>query len=373
MPLDQITWLLAILILPWTFKFLWAPLLDLLRGRQWGYRNWILVTQAGMVLALAPLLSLDLGNQFTLISVFLMGHAIAAATQDVAIDALCIASTAESERASLNGWMQAGMLTGRALMGGGSLVLEQWIGFQNVVLVLMAVIAFSSILVWLSVEKPVTQNDSTAERFGLAKQLWRSLRSPIVWIGVAFALIGPAAFKSLEAIIGPMLIDHDYSEVEIGSFTATFMIGFMIVGSLLAGRLASLFRPKPFVAITLSLNLSAIGILAVADAISGSQRGTYLLVMLTVVALTIGMLTVAMYAWLMNSTERSLAATQFTLFMACTNACEAWSTPALGQLQIRLGYPIAIGILCGVSATGLLILAIGGAGDQAIGDQRRTS
>jgi len=53
-PIEQITWLTAILVIPWTFKFLWAPLVDLLRGRRWTLRHWIIAAQTAMGLTLLP-------------------------------------------------------------------------------------------------------------------------------------------------------------------------------------------------------------------------------------------------------------------------------------------------------------------------------
>ena len=61
-------------------------------------------------------------------------HSVAAATQDVSIDALCIRATPAQERGSLNGWMQAGMLTSRAVLGGGSLVMMTYVGLVGVVI-----------------------------------------------------------------------------------------------------------------------------------------------------------------------------------------------------------------------------------------------
>ena len=37
---ERITTLTALLVLPWTGKFLWAPLVDAIRGPKWGFRHW---------------------------------------------------------------------------------------------------------------------------------------------------------------------------------------------------------------------------------------------------------------------------------------------------------------------------------------------
>ena len=86
----QITTLTALLALPWAFKFLWAPLVDVVRGPGWDLRSWIVVAQVTMGLALAPLLVIDWAAAFDVVFVLLVLHAFASATQDVAIDALSI-------------------------------------------------------------------------------------------------------------------------------------------------------------------------------------------------------------------------------------------------------------------------------------------
>ena len=78
---------------PWTLKFLWAPLIDAWRARGGTARSWIVDSQLVMGLALLPLLGLDLGSDPAWIGALLVVHAVAATTQNVAIDTLTIAVT----------------------------------------------------------------------------------------------------------------------------------------------------------------------------------------------------------------------------------------------------------------------------------------
>jgi PAT family beta-lactamase induction signal transducer AmpG len=357
-PVDQITWLMAALILPWTLKFLWAPVIDLLRVPGWGFKHWILSSQFLMAATLLPLMWLDIKTQFSAMAIWLMLHAVCAATQDISIDALCVHQSSTEERGSLNGWMQCGVLLGRAAMGGGALVLEEWIGFPGVVGVLMGLILISATLLMFSIEQQASRAGDLSEGNttffyrvrAMFRELWYSVRASGIWAGLLFTLTAPAAFKSLEAVIGPFLIDHGCSSTQVGRFTATMMIGGMIAGSLFAGQISSRFTQKGFLATALVLNLVAILTVAVTDFLSGEQMRLHLFALLTVVAFTIGWFTVALYTWLMHLTSPRLAATQFTAFMAASNACEAWSTSLMGSLQVYFGYPIAILILCGISA-----------------------
>ncbi|MBK5283811.1 MAG: hypothetical protein JJE25_00275 [Bacteroidia bacterium] len=128
--IDVIGTFTAILTLPWVFKFLWAPLVDVLRSSRFGFTKWIALAQACMCLTLLPLVFIPLSGNIVLWGVMLLLHSLCAATQDVSVDALVINVVAQKETGMLNGYMQAGMLLGRSLFGGGALIFMQTLGLQ---------------------------------------------------------------------------------------------------------------------------------------------------------------------------------------------------------------------------------------------------
>ena len=174
-----------------------------------------------------------------------------------------------------------------------------------------------------------------------------------MWIGFAFALTGPAAFKAFEVVIGPFLIDRGLSKDEVGKFTAIVMIGSMVAGSLIGGRLADRFSRRGFVAAALSFIVATLSTLAITDLATNQAGGWHLLILIAVAAFGIGVFTVAAYALFMDLTKPTIAATQFSAFMGATNGCEAWSTMLMGQLVAGYGY--ATGIL---SLLSLLLLTL---------------
>ncbi len=352
-PLERITWLTAVLVLPWTLKFLWAPLIDVLRGRRWTVRHWIIAAQSVMGLALVPLLWLEPRSDFPLLAGLLLVHALAAATQDVAIDALCIAVTAPGERGQLNGWMQTGMLSGRAMMGGGALVLASRVGDAPVVALLIGLTTFSLLLVAMArlpAAARVAGRESLTERSRAMLAVTRTaLGRRNTWLGLGFALLGGAAFKSLEVVYGPFLIDRGFQQETIGWFSAGPMIGLMIAGALLGGWLADRRSRPAFVAVALMFVLLSIAGLALHDLLGGQGRGSGLLWLLATVAFGIGLFTAASYALFMDLTFPSIAATQFSAFMGMTNGCESWSTYAVGRIATQWDYPAGMLAMCAAS------------------------
>lgn len=355
--IGDITWLTAILVLPWTFKFAWAPLIDLLRSRCWGLRHWIVTAQIVMGLSLLPLIWLDPVGGFQALGALLLVHAFAAATQDVAIDALCISSTSASERGQYNGWMQAGMLVGRAVMGGGALVMARYIGDTAVIALLILITTSSILLVIMSHPK----EDAAADHSGIGRvrEVWGSIKEACrqrnTWLGLLFAVTGGAAFKSLEVIYGPFLVDRGYDKASIGWFSAGPMIMAMIVGSLVGGWLADRVGHRRCVMSALVYIALSIATLAITDSLLGT--GPHLLAMLAITAFGIGVFTASSYALFMDITQPAIAATQFSAFMGATNGCESWSSYLIGSLIKTQGYPIAMLAMCGASLVALPLLA----------------
>lgn len=362
-PVEEITKFAAVLVVPWTFKFAWAPSVDLLRSRWWTLKHWIIAAQIVMTATLAPLLMLDLLDDFSWIVALLVVHAVAAATQDVAIDALCISVTQPLERGAYNGWMQAGMLLGRSLLGGGGLVLAAQFGERFAVGLLMACVAFSAILLGSSRiastthegNQPAATDGKNRSRLGtvFAESL-AALKERSTWLGLAFALTGGAAYKALEVVIGPFLLDRGFDKSEIGWFTAIPMISAMIAGSLVGGRMADRLHRRRAVTFALLWIITAVVMLAGCDVGSGFQGSPLLLVLLVAAAFGIGLFTAASYALFMDLTRPRIAGTQFSAFMGATNGCEAWSIVVFGQIVAAWNYPAAMLAMCAAS-----LLAIG--------------
>ena len=358
-PIEQITWLTAVLVIPWTFKFLWAPILDVLQSRRWTRRHWIVTAQSVMGIALVPLLVLDPVQDFHWMAAALLIHAFAAATQDVAIDSLCIALTEPQERGEINGWMQLGMLLGRAGLGGGALWLSPRIGDDAVVGLLILATTFSmALVIFLAPTAPKTSSAQKSEN--QLKRMWDSLRLALgefrTWLGLLYAFLGGAAFKALEVVYGPFLIDRGFTEAEIGEFAALPMIGLMVLGALLGGRLSDRFGRRAFVAFSMLWICVAVVALAWSDRYYLEMRGNHLLICLAAAAFGIGLFTSSSYAMFMDITNPAIAATQFSAYMGMTNGCESWSTFAAGQIIADSGYSLAFLVMCGVSLAALPLL-----------------
>lgn len=351
-PIEQITGLTAMVLLPWVFKFLWAPAVDAMRAPWWGFRAWIVTAQVLMGATLLPLLWLDPVTQFGAWRILLLLHAFSAATQDVAIDALAINSVPPDQRGLLNGCMQAGMLGGRSLFGGGALLLAAWFGWDWLVLLLVGWI-WVTLAVVLVVRAPA----SVAPARGpgeFRRALATALRRRTTWMGIAFALTSAAAFEATGQLAGPFLVDRGVSSSTIGVFFGIIVVAAMLTGGLIGGALSDRWGRRRSVAGFLAGFVTMILALAGSDA-AGSQPSV-LLALLAGMYFFVGLFTAASYALFMDLTDPRIGGTQFSTFMAATNGCESWSTWTGGRIAGSAGYPAAFIVLCGASLMSLLLL-----------------
>lgn len=353
-PLDRITGLTALLVLPWALKFLWAPLIDRVGPSRGGLRVWIAGFQLLMGLTLLPLIWLDPVEHFNTLRWLVVAHALAASTQDVAIDALALRGVSPEQRGRLNGAMQAGMLVGRTLFGGGALLLAGVWGWTPVILALVGGI-WTPALVLPGLTEPRQSPLAPLAPTGLLDNLRTILQRRSTWQMLAFALTAGAAFELTGGVAGPLLVDAGLPASTIGAVIGIPIVLAMLVGGLLGGWMADQSNPLRLTRFGVVLFSSVTLLMAVA--VSWEQTPLPLLfALLTAFYLAVGLFTAASYALFMNFSRPPLAATRFSAFMAATNGCEAWAVWCGGRLAAARGYGLALSLMAGVSLLALWIL-----------------
>jgi MFS family permease len=347
--------LLGWLVLPWALKFLWAPLIDRWQGPRWSLRAWIVAAQLGMAAALVPLFAAGVLEREALLATALLAHAVCASTQDAAIDALMIRATPPEERGRLAGWMQAGMLSGRSLLGGGALLVVARVGERGLAVSLVAVIVGGLALSALYRDPGPAPPDG-GPRVAFAALLREVLSRRVTWVGLAFAAVAGAGFEALGGFAGPLLTHAAGGEVaSAGRFFLVHAVVATVAGGLVAGALADRAgaRRATFV---WGLALGA-ALFATAWRVAGGAETDELFAWLAAVYFGIGGFVAASYAVFMELTDERLAATQFSAYMGATNLCEAWSVRVAGRMIEARGYGATFALLEAVGLAGLGLLA----------------
>lgn len=357
-PIEQVTALSALLTIPWTLKFLWAPLIDSLRPRRLGLRAWIIGAQIAMGLSLIPVARIPIPEGYELLLGFLLVHAFCAATQDVSVDALAIASIPSGERGVTTGVMQVAMVMGRATFGGVALALERKIGGATVIYLLVAAVWSSALLVAFGAHGAAggSASGSIAVRFQRFRSTFAGVfRMPQTWMGFAIACLAGAGMEATGTVAGPLLIDRGWSKEAVGQFFAMPAVICMATGALVGGNFSDRLRREG--ALAISVCLLALAVVGVGAATTlGTDAG--LLAALSVTYFCFGAFTAASYALYMELTNPALGGTQFSAFMGAVNLCSVWSAWVVGRLVARFDYSLALSAMAAASLLALPLILL---------------
>jgi MFS transporter, PAT family, beta-lactamase induction signal transducer AmpG len=339
---DTIATLTTLFTLPWVFKFLWAPMIDVFRSPRFGFIKWIGVSQAMMCITLLPLLYIPLhGNEWWW-GLMLLLHSFCAATQDVSVDALVINVVAKKETGMLNGYMQAGMLLGRSLFGGGALLMVSQAGLHNTIIMMIAVMLCVMVLL-VFIKEPGIINNGTVIQKDFRKLLQEVFYEKQTWMAVAFALTSAAAFEAAGALSGPLFSDQ---KIELA----------MLFGGMAGGYLSDRMSRKNSVMFFLLGFVTAVLCISLFHIFLPHSHHYIFMILYAVMYFFTGMFTTASYALFMNITNPKLGATQFSVLMAATNGCESWTVLVAGMIAAAQGYGYAFMVMCLISLLSLLFL-----------------
>jgi len=197
--------------LPWVFKLVLAPLVDLIYVRRFGRRrSWILPAQsimAALVLSLA-FLGQDIELSRLLLLLFLIN--LFSAIQDIGTDGYGVDILEPHERGWGNGVQMGGYWLGFMLGGGLIMVLISRWGWTASFVCMTLLIAVAGVPAWLTSERPIARAEVV--RHGLFSFLFR--RS--TWAVLIFLMAYRGAEGFVRRWATTLLWDMGYTYADIG-------------------------------------------------------------------------------------------------------------------------------------------------------------
>jgi PAT family beta-lactamase induction signal transducer AmpG len=298
--------LMSLLSLPWTWKMLWAPLVDRFGARQ----QWISACLVALALSTVAIIPLDAGHPSLLLWGVLLAFTTASATQDIAIDAYAVDVSTPEETGAINGVRVSAARIALLVGGGGVMTLAGITGWTPLWVALAASFLLLSAITWAS---PRVSLDQKERRNPIGPVLRWLLR----WEMLPVLLFVPL-FKLGDSLLGrmvkPFWVDRGYSLKEIGLISVTLGVVLTIVGALAGGwfvKRYGIFRSLLWLGIAQAL--PHLGYAAVAQ-FTLPRESIYVASMLE--SFTQGLGTAAFLSFLMNLCEKEHAATQYALLSA---------------------------------------------------------
>jgi PAT family beta-lactamase induction signal transducer AmpG len=240
LPLEQIG-ILSLLGLAWSLKVLWSPLADRFGSRA----AWLLPAQAAVILTLLGLAYLARGPITPLFWVLVGLLCLAAATQDLAVDAYTIDLLETSELGMANGVRIGAYRVGLIASGGGVLILSDTLGwsptFLGVAIIMGTMVLTVALFSPFRLPRPqLAAAAIVSSTGGQVRQAWQELgRLPYLWAIIIFTLTYKAGDAMLGTMVSPFWRDLGFSGAQFG--VASIAAGKVpaILGGILGGFLTA--------------------------------------------------------------------------------------------------------------------------------------
>ncbi|MBI5658737.1 MAG: AmpG family muropeptide MFS transporter [Nitrosomonadales bacterium] len=356
--------LFALIQFPYTWKFLWSPLLDRyvlpVLGRR---RGWMLLTQIGLLAVIAAMGAFSPQNDLRTIAYIATALAFLSATQDIVLDAyrrelLNDAELGLGNAVHVNAYRIAGLVPGSL-----SLVLADFLPWSTVFIV-TALFMLPGVAMTLLVQEPhraappKTLREAVVEPFHefITRQGWGS-----ALLILAFLFFYKLGDSMCTALATPFYLDMGFSKTQIGLIAKNAGLWPAVIGGMLGGlwmvkiginRALWLFGVVQVVSIFGFAWLASVGHHAEITSVELAQ----LAIVIGLEALGVGLGTVAFVAFIARATHPAYTATQFALFTSLMAVPRTFANAATGWLVEMMGWA-GFFLLCALLALpGMLLL-----------------
>ena len=342
---------------PWTFKVLWAPLMDRYAPPFWGRRRgWMAITQ--IALFAFGLLLAGVGarpDAVWVVGALAMATAFASASQDIAIDAYAVEVLHKDEQGAAAGARTALYRVALLVSGGVSITLAARIGWPAVNVLMAMIYLPMLVLTWQSPEPEVKAPPPQSLREAIWQPFLSFLTRPRALEILAFVVLYKLADQLAQSLTRPFLIDMGYSADQRGVALATIGVTGTMVGAFLGGWVTTLFGLGHALWIFGFLQLfSNVGYYVLS--VLGGPNAPAMYAATGFELLTSGMGTGAFSVLLLRLTEKRFSATQYALFSSLFALPRVLAGPITGFAVAALGWSTFFLTTLVVGVPGLFML-----------------
>jgi len=350
--------LFSLVSLPYTWKFLWSPLMDRFvppfMGRR---RGWAVLTQLALLVSIGMLGMFDPVKSLGTIVAVVFAVSLFSASQDIVIDAYRRELLADDELGTGNSFFINAYRLSSLVPGSLALILSDHLPWSTVFWVtagFMAVGVVTSIVIREVSDAsiaPHTLREAVIEPFRefFARDGWRAAVAIL-----AFMFLYKLGDNMATALATPFYLDIGFSRTEIGAVAKVAALWAAIAGSIIGGiamlklsinRALWIFGFVQLVTILGFAWLSVIG-----------HDPAALFVVVSAEYLGVGLGTVALTAYIARETSRAFTATQFALFTSFIAVPRTFANASTGFLIEWMGYTNFFLLCTAVAVPGMLML-----------------
>jgi MFS transporter, PAT family, beta-lactamase induction signal transducer AmpG len=346
--------------LPYSIKFLWAPMVDRFKPLALGRRrSWLLITQVALTASIVLLGLQDPTRSIWGVLIAAVSVTFFSATQDIVIDAYRRESLADDEQGLAASFYTYGYRLGMLLASAGGLILADIIGFNAVYFVMAAVMA-ACVAVTLAAPEPTGNAPprTLAQSFiGPFVEFFtrrdNATKAVLVLVFIVIYKLGDNIASHMSI---PFYLQLGFTNTEIGAIAKIFGTGALLFGIFIGGVVTlklGLYRAMFVIGVLQAASTACFVLLALA----GYDRA-WLATVIAFENLTVGMGSAALIAFMASLTNRQFTATQFALLSTLATLPRSLLSAPSGFMAEALGWPQFFVVCTLLALPGLLLLPV---------------
>lgn len=332
--------LMVLVGLPYTLKFVWAPIFDRFSlpflGRR---RGWLLTIQIALgaaIIAMGATHPEKGGVQITLFVLAAFLITFLSASQDIVIDAYRREDLADSELGLGSSYYIYGYRIGTLIVGGGGMILANYLEWQIVFLIMALCLLPSIFVTVIAREPPVQEKAPTNFKESVIDPFTDFFtKKGAVWM-LTFILLYKLGDNLASAISIPFYLDMGFSKLEIGTVVKLVGTWATLIGAGIGGVIIlqnGINRSLWLFGILQMVSTAGFAILAKTGYNMGVLTGV-----ICFENLSAGMGTAAFMAFMASITSKKFTATQYALLTSLMGVPRVLFSSTTGYLVEGLGW-----------------------------------
>ena len=334
----DLAYLLTLGTLPWSFKFLWGPIIDRFQIPELGRRRpWILIAQTGMVTLLVTMLLVpDLTNNISLLGALFFVYNVFTALQDVSTDALAVDVLQSHEFERVNSYMFTAKSLGGVIGGAGLGTIIGIVGIKGAFLIQIPILVAIMLVPLFMRERPgekrfpwdegeavemaeESEKDDEEERdfATILRNIKTAFSVRSAQLGIAVSLVISLAFILIPILPLLFLQELGWSQEEFNATKGGIILVVTMLGAMAGGELGRRFGGKSmlmYAALSASLTTLVWGTFD-----NLWSEGWFMMLVWIVHTFLWAIVSICAYSLMMRVTWAEVGGTQFTGYMAMMN------------------------------------------------------
>lgn len=352
--------MVSLLGLPYSLKFLVAPLMDRyippFLGRR---RGWLVITQVALLLCIASMAVHDPRRGLQLLAINALLIAFFSAAQDVVVDAYSIDVLEEREMGVGASLKVMGYRLALIVTGGLALILADRLSWPTVYL-LMGVLMFVGIAASFLAPEPVLREGPPATLFSAVVEPFRDfIRRAGLGIAVLlllFVVLYQLSDRMVTNLTIPFLLAQGYSQTDIGAIRGVIGLAATIVGVLVGGGLVAKLGINRSLWILAGIQMGS-NLAYYWLSVTPPSRGS-LTTAIIIENFSGGLVTAGFVAFVMSLCSKQFSATQYALLSSFMAVARDVLVAPSGAIAERTGWPQFFLITIAAGIPILLLLPI---------------